>query len=45
MKENLTLDEILEFQSFFSNKIEKYDKINISQDIKSRDYIFNNTLI
>ena len=44
-KEKLTLDEILEIQSFFSNKIEKYDKINISKDIKSRDFIFNYTLI
>jgi hypothetical protein len=45
MKKNLNLDEILEIQSFFSNKIEKYDKISISKDIKSRNFIFNNTLI
>jgi len=45
MKENLTLDEILEIQSFFSNKIEKYDKIIISNDLKSRDCIFNNKRI
>ena len=44
-KENLTIDEILEIQGFFSNKLERYDKINISKDIKSRDFIFNNTLI
>ena len=45
MKENLTLDEILEIQSFFSNKLEKYDKIIISNDQKSRDCIFNNKRI